>query len=221
MARDPRSLEQRRDDILDAAAELIVKHGYAGTSLDAICEKAGCSKSMIYSYFGDKQGLLSALSEEIVHELSRALRASDRAHLTAAEALYAQAKRILELVLSDKYVAVLRVIIAEFWSKPQLGHSYHKLGPKAAQQELSEYLAEHANAGELSIADPLQAAQDFLALVLWNKLHPRLVGVQGSLSAADMDRDAKHAVDAFLKIYGPSSGQTATSSVADTATTTG
>mgnify|MGYP000574652247 CR=1 FL=1 len=218
MARDPRSLEQRRDDILDAAAELIVKHGYAGTSLDAICESAGCSKSMIYTYFGDKQGLLSALSEEIVHQLSRALRASDRAHLTVAEALYTQAKRILELVLSDKYVAVLRVIIAEFWSKPQLGHSYHKLGPRAAQQELSEYLAEHAKAGELSMSDPLRAAQDFLALVLWNKLHPRLVGVQGVLSAAEMDRDARHAVECFLRIYGVSATPISKFPAADAAT---
>lgn len=201
MARDPRTIEQRRDAILNVTADLIVEFGYAGTSLDAIVELAGCSKSVIYSYFGDKQGLLSALAEEVVHELSRVLRASDETHLNIEQALIAHAKKIMELVLSDKYICVLRAIISEFWNTPKLGLSYHKLGPKAAQQELSEYLDKHAKQGGLIITDAMRAAQDLLSLVLLDKLHARLVGVARPYSAAEIDSGTKAAVESFLKIY--------------------
>jgi len=204
VARDARTVEERRGDILNAAADLIVKFGYAGTSLDAIVEAAGCSKSIVYNYFGDKQGLLAALSEGVVHELSRALNASDRAHLGVEETLTVQVEKMLELVLSDKYIAVLRVIMSEFWNTPKLGQAYYKLGPRAAQHQISEYLTEQADAGKLNIADAMHAAEDFLALVLWNKQHARMVGVARAYPPAEIEAQAKAAVSSFLRLYASS-----------------
>jgi TetR/AcrR family transcriptional repressor of mexJK operon len=203
MARDSRSVGERRKDILHAAEELISRQGYKETSLDAIVEQAGCSKTMIYSYFGDKQGLLAALSEDIVRELSAALSDSTGDHAGIDHALLGFARRTLELVLSARHIAVVQVIISEFRSAPGVGQDYFDLGPKAAQRQLSEYLEEAARQGILRIADVDYAARQFFALVLWDHMYARLVGASEELTAEQVESEARRAVASFLRLYPP------------------
>ena len=53
-----------RRAILDAALVEFADLGHAGARIDAIAERAGVSKPMIYSYFGDKDGLWAAALRE-------------------------------------------------------------------------------------------------------------------------------------------------------------
>src|SRR3954454_18657737 len=46
--------ERNRTALLEAAAELAREHGYGGTSLAAVAERAGLSTGAIYSIFGSK-----------------------------------------------------------------------------------------------------------------------------------------------------------------------
>jgi AcrR family transcriptional regulator len=203
MARDPRSLDERRKDILRAAEELIIRKGYKETSLDAIVEKACCSKTMIYAYFRDKKGLLDALSEEFMGELSAAFSASIREHPAIDDVLFALARRSLELILSARHIAVLQVIVSEFRDDPGVGQAYFDLGPRSAQRELSEYLRDPVSRGVLRIADRDYAARQFFALVLWDHLHARMVGARAELTAKQMDTEARLAVASFLQLYPP------------------
>ena len=50
-----------RERIVAAAAELMYRHGAAGTSTPAIRDAAGVSPSQIYHYFGDKDDLTTAV----------------------------------------------------------------------------------------------------------------------------------------------------------------
>ena len=53
--------KEKRDEsirkILDAALEVFAEVGYAGARMDAIAEKAGVNKAMIYYHIGDKKTL--------------------------------------------------------------------------------------------------------------------------------------------------------------------
>src|SRR3546814_17701069 len=59
-----RFLSDRRAAILWAAGQVFFEQGYAATSIDAIIERAGGSKRNIYSEFGSKEGLFTALVSE-------------------------------------------------------------------------------------------------------------------------------------------------------------
>jgi AcrR family transcriptional regulator len=50
--------ERTKARIVLAAADLIAKHGVAGTSLDDVRERTSTSKSQLYHYFPDKTALL-------------------------------------------------------------------------------------------------------------------------------------------------------------------
>lgn len=59
--------------ILDAARRLLAEGGYEALTLSAIAEAAGEPKASIGYYFGNKDGLLVALVDSLVHEANRAL----------------------------------------------------------------------------------------------------------------------------------------------------
>ncbi|WEX75539.1 TetR family transcriptional regulator [Sinorhizobium numidicum] len=59
--RDP---ERTRASILAAATKEFAENGIGGARVDAIAERAGTNKRMLYHYFGDKEQLYLAVLEE-------------------------------------------------------------------------------------------------------------------------------------------------------------
>jgi AcrR family transcriptional regulator len=55
--------EATRLRILDAARDLLVEHGYGGTSTRAVAERAGAQLSLVHYHFGGKQQLLVEVLE--------------------------------------------------------------------------------------------------------------------------------------------------------------
>jgi AcrR family transcriptional regulator len=71
---------ERRAAILDAALDAFAERGYHETSLDAVAERAGISKALIYEHFSSKRELHGALLETYVGELlGRVMEATGRA----------------------------------------------------------------------------------------------------------------------------------------------
>jgi AcrR family transcriptional regulator len=61
--------ENRRALLIEAARESFAEGGYHRTSLEAVAERAGVSKALLYEHFGSKRELHSAMLETHVHEL--------------------------------------------------------------------------------------------------------------------------------------------------------
>jgi TetR/AcrR family transcriptional regulator, transcriptional repressor for nem operon len=55
--------KQSKERLLTAAKELFLARGYAATTVDAICEKAGLSKGSFYYFFDSKEDLGLAVLE--------------------------------------------------------------------------------------------------------------------------------------------------------------
>ena len=69
-ARRPEQKQQRREEILAAAADLFDREGIDGTTLSAIARAAGLSKANLYRYFDSREAiLLAVLAEEQAHWL--------------------------------------------------------------------------------------------------------------------------------------------------------
>lgn len=60
---------QRREQILNAAADLFSKSGYHGVSVDAIAKKAGISKGNLYWHFKSKQEIFHKLFEHLAEPM--------------------------------------------------------------------------------------------------------------------------------------------------------
>lgn len=54
---------QRREQLIDAALEVILAHGYRGVSIEAVARAAGVTRPVVYDHFPDLARLLHALVE--------------------------------------------------------------------------------------------------------------------------------------------------------------
>ena len=58
----------RKQEIIDAARELFLKRDYDKTSMQSIVDHLNIAKGTIYHYFKEKEELLEAVIQDIVHE---------------------------------------------------------------------------------------------------------------------------------------------------------
>jgi AcrR family transcriptional regulator len=64
----------KRDEIIQAALEIIAEHGFHGAPMSMIAEKASVGAGTIYRYFESKDALIAVLYEELADKLVSALR---------------------------------------------------------------------------------------------------------------------------------------------------
>jgi AcrR family transcriptional regulator len=89
-----------RERILAAAIELIAERGYAATSIEALCQRAGVVRTAIYWHFGAKEGLLVPVIEHVAADWIEEIRRS----------VYRQGEPIARL---DRLVASLRDLVIQ------------------------------------------------------------------------------------------------------------
>ncbi len=81
--------DRSREDILDAAREVVLENGVAGTTLAAVARAAGMSKTALYYYFPSKDALLFELVFRIHRNQAQAVHDAAEEAETAPEALNA------------------------------------------------------------------------------------------------------------------------------------
>jgi len=60
--------EVKTEAILQGAMSEFLANGYAATSMDKVAKTAGVSKATVYSHFGDKEGLFSAVIQDLAED---------------------------------------------------------------------------------------------------------------------------------------------------------
>ena len=64
---------QRRDEILDAFARIVAKHGINRTTMRDVAREVGCCVGTIYNEFDNKEALIDGLFERMQEEIDRLL----------------------------------------------------------------------------------------------------------------------------------------------------
>lgn len=173
MARTPKVVEDRREQILDAAMRVFAQKGFERATNKDIAEAAEITPGLIYHYFKSKEDLLKAIFEEhsplrLMHSLPQ-----DVPDLPAETMLQQIAYQVLEIVESTQYVHLARIFLAEALYNPSIASMGY-----AAMSEvmgfLENYLASRMDSGELRRADPSLMVQLFggslMALVIRRQL---------------------------------------------------
>ncbi|WP_031468458.1 TetR/AcrR family transcriptional regulator [Sciscionella sediminilitoris] len=61
--------ETRRQEIIDLAAEVFARQGYAATGIAELCEVVGLAKGALYYYIGSKENLLVEIQNRVLRPL--------------------------------------------------------------------------------------------------------------------------------------------------------
>jgi AcrR family transcriptional regulator len=196
----------KRTSILEAAAEVFCRRGYAGASIDEIAAEACVSRQTVYNHHGDKERLFLALVKDMTERQSAGLFATletfpDRPRDLEAE-LIAFAERLARNCMCSRDGRVLRKLIqAEGDRYPALFEAWREDGPGRSSAAIAARFAKLAHSGQLQIEDPDLAARQFMALVKADLHINQMLGV--TPGDAEIRAAVTNAVRTFLRAFGP------------------
>lgn len=190
--------EVRNGKLQKVAAELFLKRGYEGVSLDKIVELAGGSKSTIYSEFGGKCGLFIRSIENLCRESNEPLTKIDYTGLNLEQSLKKLSFHILKLITAKRSVDLHRLAIGEALNCPEVGEAWYTHGPARTASFIQSVLENHRD--ELP---KTPVPMERMAVILHDSLtgdvlYRLLAGVGNHKNDAELKRLASAAVDIIL-----------------------
>jgi len=187
-----------RDRLLQAAAEVFFEQGYAATSIDAIIERAGGSKRTIYSEFGNKEGLFSAIVKGSADQALWTLEIDEVKGHDLHTTLTEFGRRLMSIYMSPTVLGIYRIAITEANRFPDLVRSFYEQGPGRTTARLAEVLGAAVRRGVIETESCLQAADHFIAMIRGN-LHLQVVlGLRPPPSDEEAQQVVATAVEIFL-----------------------
>ncbi|MBF6437539.1 TetR/AcrR family transcriptional regulator [Nocardia cyriacigeorgica] len=132
----------RRQEILDAAAKVFARKGFAASRIDDVAAEAGIAKGTIYLYFDSRDALLSGVFGSYMAETEQVL-----AHLGEGPALQRLARLVRgAMEMLDSHPDHVRVLLDVWAANPPIDLVGVYRDYRAA---ISGLLAEAAEQGEL------------------------------------------------------------------------
>jgi AcrR family transcriptional regulator len=193
----PRAKEQ---EVLDVATDYFLKHGYQGASINAMARSSGISKESIYRYFSSKKQLFEAVIGRELIEYQNKLRRLDGTLETMdlREALETIAETVLGVIMTDRTLALRRLIFEEATRSPDVGQHYYKIGPEQAFSALERLITSHGADTEF---DAKALSRHFLALISWRVVLERECAVCAAPTRAETRKWVESVVDDFMKAF--------------------
>ncbi|WP_329140052.1 TetR/AcrR family transcriptional regulator [Streptomyces sp. NBC_01476] len=163
----------KRQAILDAAFTVFANRGYARACMEEIAEVAGVAKHTVYNHLGDKESLFHAAMEATGNAvMAENLAVAERLTVDGGEGtdplrsgLQDVGYRLLLQCCDPRSWALRRLLYAEITRFPGLLEAVWGRGADRLRQALADRMARLSLAGMLRACDPVEAAEQFLALL--------------------------------------------------------
>jgi TetR/AcrR family fatty acid metabolism transcriptional regulator len=111
--------DDKRKQILKAAAKVFAEKGYHGARISDVAEEAGVAYGLVYHYFGNKEGLLRTIFETNWRFFATAIEEIADAELENREKI----RQIVDFVVNAYEIApmVVKVLVLEFGRSSRMG----------------------------------------------------------------------------------------------------
>ncbi|KAB8196169.1 TetR family transcriptional regulator [Lysobacter maris] len=196
----------KRAAILDAAKRIFTLQGFDGTSMDQVATEAGVSKLTVYSHFGDKEGLFSAVVKAHCEQQMPSSLFVERPELPLRERLLEIAQAFYAMISSPEAVAGHRMMCSPQMAESPMVQLFWESGPMRVQGDFARLLERRIGVGELEIAHVERAASQFFTL-LKGEHHARLVFGCAGPPLGSVDEHLAASVDMFLAAYATDRGR--------------
>jgi aryl-alcohol dehydrogenase-like predicted oxidoreductase/AcrR family transcriptional regulator len=194
----PTSTEAARltDRLRRAAVDTFLEHGYDGTTMEAVAQAAGVTKSTLYARYPDKRTLFMAVSSWALTRQERDDRVVEPLPGDLAAALTSIARSILARSVDPDIVRLSRMAIAESGRFPEFAANTQAVTWSPRIGVIMDLLRRHERAGTVAVGDVEIAAEQFFAMV---GAMPSWLAAHGIHRTPEVEeRHIEHAVELFL-----------------------
>lgn len=169
----PTAAQLKREQILQGALPIFLQDGYEGASMDRVAAAAGVSKITIYKHFQDKEGVFTALIEQVTAERFDTILSGFDTAAPPAIALRQLAHTLLNrMAVDEEYIAFLRLLIGESGRFPALAQLFIQALPQKVWALLSDYFAAHP---DIRSPHPEATARMFMGVLISHVLTQKLL----------------------------------------------
>jgi AcrR family transcriptional regulator len=176
---------------------VFVENGYGAATIDLVVSRAGASKATVYSFFGGKEGLFTAIIEERAERILAALPQVGIDHVDVPSTLTEIGRRYMTVAMSPDAIGLYRLILAEGTRFPELARTFYRIGPERVSERVASLLRAWRRRRLITVDDAYLAAVQFLDAVR-GELHLRAVsGVPPDILPDAIERNVHHAVHIF------------------------
>jgi AcrR family transcriptional regulator len=196
--------------ILAAASEIFLEKGYEETSTADIARRASVSKRELYSNFADKRDILTAVITQLQSQMQVRADISLSSCDELRTVLLKTGTNILKFIRSEKFSKLFRIVAAESFRDPVTAGKFYELGPGRGRGQTAAFMRRQMKGGNLRKSDPLQAADDFLDLVISSR-QLTAIALGQQVRGRATNTHVRHAVNLFLHYYGNGDAPVSTS----------
>jgi AcrR family transcriptional regulator len=190
--------EVRNSKLQKVAADLFLKRGYEGVTIDNIVELAGGSKSTVYSEFGGKCGLFISSIENLCRESNEPLTKIDYSGLNLEESLKKLSFHIVKSITAKRSVELHRLAIGEALNCPEVGEAWYTYGPARTASIIRSVLESHPDELRKTTIPIERIAVMLHDSLTGDVLYRLLAGVGKHENDASLERLACSTVDVIL-----------------------
>lgn len=191
--------QKKQAVILSIATELFLERGYDAVSLDDILQKAGGSKTTLYTYYGGKEGLFAATVQKLCHDKLSPFLAMNVDHLSPQDGLTALGRQFLTMISDSNGCSLFRAMIAEAQRFPELAATFFASGPEAVIRVLQRTIEHWQRQKLLRQGNAEAMAIQFIGLIMGNFHLKSLLGLVDSLSEGQIHAWVDRGVELFLE----------------------
>ncbi|WP_027160254.1 TetR/AcrR family transcriptional regulator [Methylobacter luteus] len=194
-----KSIDPKRQAIIDAATRMFLAHGYRNVSMDKIAQAAPVSKATLYNHFDSKPALLAAVVSALCTALLRTMTEAVTESDDVENNLKKIATSFMDLLFAEDGLAIYRLVIAESHDFPELGRLVYESGPLPALNWLENYLRRLNAGGRFNIADPTFAANAFFNLLKGDLYLPCLLAIKPLPSTDEKNRVINQVIPFYMR----------------------
>ena len=190
----------KRAAILEGAIAEFLALGFDGASMDRIATRAGVSKQTIYTHFSSKDGLVEAINREALPRPDASADICYNSETPLDTQLMTIAAAILQVLTSDKFVALTRIAVAREVADPQAAGPMVSAGRERFTASTIQWVEAAVQDGRLDVDDPWLAVSQFLGSLQSAAFWPLVLGGR-RLAQEKQERLVRSSVAMFLNYY--------------------
>lgn len=197
--------EQRQQEILEAAFQVLAEKGYRSTSMLSIAKEANASNQTLYRWYGSKEELFSSLVKANASQATELLEKTVQTHRPVEETLTKLGVVLLQLITSKRAILLNRAAAADASETGKLGKTIAEFGRSSVRPLLIDYLQQAAKAGELrfgAAGEVEEAAETYFNLLIGDIQIRRVIGVVDVLKRREAQARSERACRQFLLLFG-------------------
>ncbi|QBX33598.1 TetR/AcrR family transcriptional regulator [Paracoccus liaowanqingii] len=201
MALQSRITQGRKfDQVRTGAAEIFLRDGFSGASVDDIARSARVSKATLYSYFPDKRLMFREVLRSTLDNAFQQLPFDPDQAGPAPEALAQVVADMSQWLLTEPRLHLHRVIIAEAARFPEDALTYDRTLNERIVAPLAQLIDSWIAGGEIRAHDTTMSARQLVGLLIGQLQHRALLDTTDP-TLEEIQQTAGATASLFLAAY--------------------